>query len=165
MPRPLQVITKIRLAPERPALIRRVFLCLLITGIMLAEAGGFSFAQEVNLAIIAKIESSNNPLAYNPASHARGMYQITPICLKDYNIQNRANLSVDALFNPSTCYTVAKWYIATRIPQLLKNRGIVVTTDTILIAYNAGISWVGKKNLPKETVYYLKKYARLSKER
>lgn len=40
---PLQAMTKNNLTPERPALNKWVFLCLLITGIMLAEAGGFNF--------------------------------------------------------------------------------------------------------------------------
>ena len=34
----------------------------------------------VDMSIIATIESSNNPAAYNERTNATGLYQITPIC-------------------------------------------------------------------------------------
>jgi len=120
-------------------------------------------ANEINLEIIAKIESSNNPLAYNTRSQARGLYQITPICLKDYNQQNGLNLPVNALFNPSTSHTIAKWYLEARIPLILQNKGIPVTVDTVLWAYNAGVGKVIKGIMPNETRNYIKKYKQLAR--
>ena len=40
---------------------------------------------EVDLTIIAQIESSGNPNAYNKSSGAIGLMQITPICLEEFN--------------------------------------------------------------------------------
>jgi hypothetical protein len=40
---PLQANQDNKLTPEKPTLMRWVFLCLFITSIMLAEAGGFIF--------------------------------------------------------------------------------------------------------------------------
>ena len=134
------------------------FILALVLGVMaLAHA-------EVNLDIIGQIESNNKALAYNPDSQARGMFQITPICLKDYNQQTRQNLPLEALFSPSTCRSVAKWYFVARIPQLLRIKGIPVTLDNVLWAYNSGIRNVVRGIKPLETRKYIIKYHKLERE-
>jgi len=116
------------------------------------------------MSIIATIESNNDPMAYNAKSKARGMYQITPICLKDYNIENLLNLPLVALFDPKTSIDIANWYLNARIPQFLRNKGIVDTIDNRLWAYNAGIGNVVKGIMPQETVDYIRKYKELANE-
>lgn len=117
---------------------------------------------EVDLAIIAKIESNNNPLAYNPISHARGMYQITPICLKEYNAWHpTSKIAYNALFSPVVAQTVAEWYLGIRIPQMLRFYNISDTLENRLFAYNAGIGKVIKNQMPIETKNYIKKYKQL----
>jgi hypothetical protein len=117
----------------------------------------------VDLGIIAAIESSNNPLAYNHRSQARGLYQITPICLKEYcQFNNILVYDADYLFNPAFNTKVAEWYLTKRIPQMLKAYGLSVTLENILWAYNAGIGKVKKNIMPKETKLYIAKYKKLS---
>ena len=117
-----------------------------------------SFAQEVDLKIIAKIESAFNPLVYNPKTQAIGLYQITPIVLKEYNQFNKTNYTQKDLINPVINEKIARWYLFVRIPQMLKYYKKEVNLRNILVAYNAGIKAVIKGYLPKETKEYLRKY-------
>jgi len=122
---------------------------------------GYSRVGVIDLDIIATIESSNNPMAYNPKSGARGLYQITPICLKDYNSQNTPQIAPTRLFDPFINKQVAKWYLTQRIPLFLRNKGIPITVANILWCYNAGIGNLLKRKIPKETRDYIAKYRRL----
>jgi hypothetical protein len=139
-------------------LITTALLCLL----MIASCDKV-FAQEVDLSIIAQIESSNNPLAYNKRTQATGLYQITPICLKDYNSYHKGmEYALNEMFEPSKGYSVALWYLETRIPQLLKHYGKPDTLETRLISYNCGIGCIDKP-LPVETKNYIIKYHKLER--
>ncbi len=126
----------------------------------------------VDLEIIKQIESGGDPHAYNKRSGATGLYQITPICLEDFNRFSHLrpshkgilyDLAMEAMYKPIWNLTVADWYITERIPQLLKNYGIEDTLDHRLIAYNWGAKKLrnylrGEGKLPKETRNYIKKY-------
>ena len=114
----------------------------------------------VNMRSIASIESSGNSRAYNAKSGARGLYQITPICLKDYLQYHNESITLDNLFEVSVNEKVAQWYMNIRIPQLLRHYGYTDSVENRLIAYNCGISCIGKK-LPAETRDYVKKYFNL----
>lgn len=127
---------------------------------MLHVLSGKAFSQEIDLKIIAQIESSGNPLAHNVRSGARGLHQITKICLEEWNNYHpRQRRVVSDLFDAKINTKIASWYINERIPQMLRHYKKADTTENRLIAYNAGISYVvsGKK-LPTETVNYIKKY-------
>jgi len=113
----------------------------------------------VNLETIKQIESSGNPRAYNKTSHARGLYQITPIVLKDYNIYNKPRYNPADLFTPAVNLKIAGWYLNVRIPQMLRYYNKPICINNILIAYNAGINYVVKgKKLPAETINYINNY-------
>lgn len=119
-------------------------------------------AQEIDLNKIITIESAGNPRAYNRYSNARGLCQITPVCLKDYNLFHKVKYSSNDLFTLAINKVIASWYLEIRIPQLLRHYGKEVNTRNILVSYNAGISYVVRnKPLPKETRGYIKKYNRL----
>ena len=83
-------------------------------------------AEEINLDAIAFIESSNDSLAYNQTSEARGLYQITPVCLEEYNNYNRTDYTKADLFSEGINKEIAIWYITIRIPQMLRyfNKGL-----------------------------------------
>ena len=116
---------------------------------------------KINLNKIMMIESSGNPLAHNKKDDSRGLFQITPICLKEYNNFHKIKYSMDDLWNASISTKIAKWYIEKRIPQMLRYFKKPVTTKNIIIAYNAGINYVVKNlPLPRITKLYLKKYSR-----
>jgi len=115
----------------------------------------------IDMAIIATIESNNNPRAYNKRTQATGMYQITPICLKDYNLMHKRRFTLEQMYISEYCFIVANWYMNERIPQLLKHYGFSDTIDNRLIAYNYGIGNMRDKNhlpLPEETRSYIIKY-------
>lgn len=121
---------------------------------------GLSFnAWAIDLDIIAKIESNYNTLAYNFNSGARGLYQITPICLEEYNRFHEKKVEPAELFNPRINEEVAIWYLGERIPQMLNHYGYKATDKAIIICYNAGISYIVKGlSLPEKTKNYIKKY-------
>ena len=125
---------------------------------------GSAHAEQINMRVIATIESSLNPLAYNSYTKATGLYQVTPICLEDYNDYHHKKFTLSEMKNPVLCYKVADWYMNTRIPQLLLHYGYEDTVERRLVAYNAGITRVVyydpplSPTLPRETRQYIKKY-------
>jgi soluble lytic murein transglycosylase-like protein len=119
-------------------------------------------ADIIDLDRIKQIESSNNPLAYNKTTKATGLYQITEICLLEYNNYNKTDYILSDMYNPILCHKVAEWYLNKRIPQMLRYYNKPITLENCLVAYNAGISYVVyNKPLPEETVNYIRKYKQI----
>jgi hypothetical protein len=131
---------------------------ILLTLILLVGCNQKPAWAEINLKIIATIESGNNPQAYNKGSKATGMYQITPICLKDYNQAHRQTFQLSEMFYPSKAEKVASWYLNRRIPALLRHYNIADTTENRLRAYNSGIGVLVGGRYPIETRNYVSKY-------
>lgn len=123
------------------------------------------WAAEIDLGIIAQIESSNDPLAYNKSSGAVGMYQITPVCLMDYNELIKDRFELSEMFDEHKAFIVANWYLNKRIPRLLKHFKLADTTENRLRAYNSGIGTLFKGMYPAETRNYVKKYQQLARLR
>jgi len=114
---------------------------------------------DIDLNKLIGIESSWDTRAYNKKSKARGLAQITPIALRDYNQLNPADQhSLDDLYNPQINQKIAQWTLAERIPQMLKAYGVPLTQDNVLWAYNAGIGRVVDNFMPAETKDYIRKY-------
>lgn len=137
----------------------------LLTVVMTGCGDYEAYALDVDLERIATIESSGNTEAYNPLSKAVGAFQFTAIAIRDFNQVNGAKIKLNDMYNESKAAHVAIWYLEERIPSLIKSLGEKDTIDNRLIAYNCGISCVGKswKDLPQETLNYIKKYHELSK--
>lgn len=145
---------------RRVNLIKRIiFLALVMLILSICSA----YADQVNLDHIARIESNFNARAYNRHSGARGMYQVTLVCLDDYNQFHKAKISKNELFLAARCREVADWYLNMRIPQLLRKYGKEVNISNQLWAYNAGIGRVVKGIKPVETKRYIKKYYKLER--
>lgn len=123
------------------------------------------WAAEIDLRIIAQIESNNDPLAYNKSSGAVGMYQITPVCLMDYNELIRDRFELSEMFDEHKAFIVANWYLNKRIPRLLKHFKLADTTENRLRAYNSGIGTLFEGMYPAETRNYVKKYQQLARLR
>ena len=132
---------------------------LLLTGI-LGIFVFFSFvrAEEIDMNKIAWLESRGNPMAYNKVSQARGLFQITPICLVDYNKCNGSNFSLDDLFSPTINKMIAVWYLEKRLPEQLRAYGKEVNIYNLLWAYHAGAKRVKDNILPRTTREYIKSY-------
>ncbi len=116
----------------------------------------------IDMHVLAEIESSNNPKAFNKKTKARGLFQITPICLKDYNIQMNKSLKITDMYDPEKCRTVADWYLSERIPQMIHGIKRPITVQTILWVWNAGIVALIRDRMPKETRDLINKYNRLT---
>jgi hypothetical protein len=137
-------------------------------GLFILLCFGFAHAQEVNLDIVIKIESTWNGNAVNRYSRATGLGQITPIALRDFNQLNGTRYTMQDLKDPQRNMRISYWTLNERIPQLLRNFKKAVTLENILASYNWGINnfrKFGMKKAPKETVDYIKKYVRLAKEK
>lgn len=114
---------------------------------------------EMDMAKIAMIESSGNPLAHNKRDDSRGLFQITPIVLKEWNQFHKQKHTMNDLWNPLVNEKIARWYMNIRIPAMLKAYKKPVNDHNMIVAWNAGISYVVKgKKLPPVTVAYLRKY-------
>jgi len=85
----------------------------------------------LTLAIICQ-ESSGNPDSVNPADPSRGLMQITPGALSDFNAAVGRSYSFDEMFDPYLNIEVGTWYFASRVA---KTRN----TNLALAAYNAGL--------------------------
>lgn len=122
-------------------------------------------AHGLDLEAIKQIESGGNKLAYNKYSGARGLYQITDICRREYlNYHKNERIAPEDLFNAKINERIAKWYINKRIPQMIRHYGKRLTNRNKIIAYNAGISYVvSGKEIPTETENYIIKYNKLTK--
>jgi len=140
---------------------------LLIISTLLITFQAYTFTgYDVDLKIIAKIESNNNSGAFNFKSKARGLYQIRPICLADYNLYHKHKYELSQLFNPIINKKIAIWYFQKRIPQLLKHYKVPINLVTVLGSYNFGSRHIkhwyfrtGDINrLPYITQRYIKKY-------
>ena len=146
----------------------RYLLALLFAMSVMIASPSQAMTTKINLKAIETIESGGNAKAFNFRTKATGLYQITPICLADWN-QHHPSLyyGMKDLWNPEINKAIADWYLNERIPQMLKHYGLPETEDNVLIAYNWGIGNLkhyleGERTMPLETANYLKKYRRLN---
>ena len=109
---------------------------------------------KVNHLVIAEIESSNNPKAFNARSGARGLFQITPICLKHFNNVHGSSYASEDLFQPLINKRIAVWYIGWLEKRCSSDR-------EVLISYNRGFKYRKDSWQPKETRNYLLRYQAL----
>ena len=118
------------------------------------------------LEAVIGVESNWNEKAVNKKSKATGLGQITPIALKDFNIENKTKYIMKDMLDPQKNMRVSYWYLNDRIPQLLGRAKIPVTTENVLAGYNAGVGRLKEKKadltkMPIETQNYLKKVKNL----
>lgn len=146
-------------------------LLLLIIMIALARAEKEPDWEEL-VGYIIQMESSGDSYAYNSKSQARGLCQITPICLYEYNSRHQGSRIIleEELFDSVTNLTVAKWYLKYIWSHYLPYYKLPQTIIYLLASFNWGIGNVVKwhkqdakwNKLPKETRNYIIKYHRLA---
>jgi soluble lytic murein transglycosylase-like protein len=116
------------------------------------------------------VESSNKHYAYSK-SGAIGRYQITPICLEDFNTFNTWGLkfTIDDVWRPSVNELIGRWYFKLLLKYHHKDHfGRIVN---VVNSYNMGMGNTGKgrynysylkKIIPDEwaTVRLLSKFIR-----
>lgn len=128
-------------------------------------------AHPINMDILAEIESSNNPRAWNKNTDARGLYQITPIVWSQFidSLDKRTywiyvstdegdgimtsyvirNLKEEDLFDGCLNKYIANWYL-----DWLSER--CDTVDEILIAWNWGIGNLRKWRTRNDQLFGIK---------
>ncbi len=124
----------------------------------------------INLQAVGSIESDNNPFAVNSRTGCYGLYQISEICLRDFNQINRTQYAVDDLLDPRVNEQIASWYFD-RLKGLLRRYDIPVSVTTLLASYNWGIGNVARWHrdgsepaaLPAQTREYIGKYLALTR--
>ncbi len=144
------------------------FLCLVAAFAVFQPAACAGAPLAIDLQAIRLIESSNVPDAVNEATGCYGLYQISEICLEDFNQIQGTEYRISDLFDPRVNEQIASWYFR-RIAQMLAHFDIPVTLTTVLASYNWGIghvvSWyrggAAPQELPRETRRYLDKYVNL----
>lgn len=120
---------------------------------------------EVSLDALAMIESSNNPRAINRDEGSYGLFQISPVALKDFNERVGASLTMKDMLKEEKNAHVAIWLLEVRIPELLAFYKKPLTVKNQIISFNCGISCLDRKELPKTTKDYLAKYRRITGEK
>ena len=141
-------------------------------------------AHQINMEILAEIESGGNPIALSPDG-CRGLYQISEIVLQQFKETHKGlslpsdragwtidvdSMSTERLFEKTPNEYIADWYLDW-LDNALRINGIEPTVDNILIGYNFGLGHFLKwrqrgskfSKLPKETQNYLKRYHILEK--
>lgn len=102
---------------------------------------------ELNIDSFIQIESSGNPFAENKRSGARGLMQIVPSVLKEWNhFHPNQKYELDDLFNSRINVKIGTWYLDKIKNHYLPYYGIKPSIENIIIAYNWGIG-----NLKKTT--------------
>jgi hypothetical protein len=136
-------------------------LCVLVYAVIIWGIVAVAHAEIPNMAIIQRIESNGNPLAYNKHSGARGLYQLMPCVLQEYNQYNNTRYTKNDLFNASINTKIAHWYMLVRISDMLRAYRKPATIENYIKSYNAGIRSVVKGYMPVETRKYIAKYRKL----
>lgn len=126
-----------------------------------------SVAQNSNMAridlnAISQIESSGNPKAVGDGGKALGQFQLHYPLIQDFNRWNGTQYPHKAALNPITARKIADWSLHTYFPKILRRMGLEPTTDRLIVCFNAGCGALKRKNLPKTTQNYLKKYKGLT---
>ena len=110
-------------------------------------AAFYKLDAKITLAMICQ-ESGGNPDSVNPADPSRGLMQLTPGALADFNKALSRSYSFDDMFIPYKNIEVGTWYYATRLSK---------TGDTYkaIAAYNAGLGNIpaGYAHADKVTKY------------
>lgn len=138
------------------------FLMVVLMSFLMGQVEGLA---QVDLGAISSIESANDPRAINKDEGSYGLFQISPVALKDFNQRVGANLTMQDMMREEKNAHVAIWLLEVRIPELLEHYGKPVTTKNTIVAYNCGISCLDRKTLPRTTQKYLAKYRRLTGEK
>ncbi len=130
-----------------------------------------NISNRIDNEIIIYLESKGNPKEYNKREGARGLMQIRPIVLKEWNLLNPDKKhTLDDLYNSDINKKVGAWYLNRIETVYLPNLKLEQNLENKLASYNWGIgelSKIGdaKKNfskLPLITQRYIKEYKRLS---
>ena len=128
------------------------------------KIGDYNLDDYVNATI--QVESSGNPNAYNKKSKARGLMQITPIVLEEWNQNHpKEKYKEKELSKPEVNKKIGSWYIIRITDRYLPSYGLEKSLENVAAAYNWGIGNLRKTGdarenfdrLPKETQDYIGK--------
>lgn len=153
----------------RQAITLAVCVAMLAAAMIFTAAGPASAQVPVDMRAIMAIESSGDPLAFNRATRCYGLYQISEICLEEFNRFHGTAYAPEELFDPGLNERIAGWYFL-RIRDMLDAYGIPATIVTVIACYNWGIGrvrdWCAQggrfEQLPRQTREYIRRYLDLT---
>ena len=148
---------------------RLISAVLVIVTVLLYPVRALQAQLNIDFRAIQSIESGGNPAAFNQRTRCYGLYQISEICLQDYNQMNGTSYRPADLFDPGLNSAVAGWYF-NRISSMLDHFGIAENLTTVIASYNWGIGnvirWYRQgadfSDLPSETRGYIRTYISLT---
>lgn len=129
--------------------LKYLFILLLISGTAFGA---------VDLDRIATIESSNNPDAIGDMGRSVGLYQISQGLLKDFNKAHKTDYYHVEMRSPDQAERVARWAFSAHFPAILRAMGKKVTTERLIVCWNAGCGALDRERIPPTTRKYLRKY-------
>lgn len=92
-------------------------------------------------------ESKGDPKAISSVG-ARGLGQIMPSVLTDYNKTHKTNYTSDDLFDPTINRNITIWHFTNNLPMQLANKGMAPTLEALLGAYNVGAKGLVRGDKP-----------------
>ena len=126
---------------------------LLLAWCIVGAVTGVAWAEKVDTAVIAKMESSGNVFARNGEHY--GLCQISKGVLHDYNKTKRTRWGTVDLYNGIINLRIAEWYLNEEIPRLLKHYKMKDSLENRLTAWRLGIRSVLSNG---QATKYVKKY-------
>jgi hypothetical protein len=112
-------------------------------------------AEDINIKVIAELESSGNVFAKNGEHY--GLCQLSRLVLADYNRTYHTIWQTVDLYNGVLNMRIAEWYANKEIPRLLKHYKLADTLENRITAWRLGIKAV---MLKKQATKYIQAYRR-----
>ncbi len=136
----------------------------------------------LNINNFIQIESSGHSWAYNKGSGARGLMQIVPTVLDEWNHHHPSQkYEIDDLFNSEINIEIGTWYLDRIKNHYLPHYGLKDSIENIITAYNWGIGNLrntreerdkdrrnggeGEFHIPSGTIKYIRRYKEMQDER
>lgn len=116
-------------------------------------------AADIDMDIIAQIESSGCINLVGDNGKALGCHQLHAGVVSDYNETYDTDFIHWDVMNDDISYMIANWYMNTRIPIMLEFYGVRDNLENRLTAYNMGIGSVIKN---KQALKYINAYKQRS---
>lgn len=124
-----------------------------------------ALAHEIDLSRIAQLESSGGKFLVGDCGKSLGKFQIQSALVSDYNrVEKEGVFHRELLFNEELSERIVNWAFGKYFPIILRQLKKPVTTENLLVCWNAGCGALRRERLPKVTQDYLIKYEKLSKE-
>lgn len=112
----------------------------------------------IDLDKVSEILSSGNVRAYDKDTNGLGLFLITPFIVADWNTFHQHQFNHSEMYDFHKSLQVIRWYLGSRVPQMLRYYHRPITVKTILTCWGMGIKHALGNRTFKETKEFLEKY-------